>query len=130
MADITPLDPRRDLAAYEDAGSRPGLFPLWIGGMQPVTDSAPSAVNDIKQYQVLALLDNNTVTPFVPGTHEAKRIVISAQPVVTAGQMVPYWNAGRFNHEALVWPAGTALDTYAERKALLIGCDVQVGHTI
>ena len=127
MADQTPLDQKQDLAASEVFATRAAPFQLWIGGIQPVTDAAKSAAAILK-YQVCALLANNTVTPFVSGTHQPNQIVIAAQPASGAGVDVPYWSAGRFNHEALVWEA--ALDTYAERKALLIGQNVQVGHLV
>lgn len=127
MADRKPLDPRRDLAAFEDAGSRPGIFQLWVGGVEVVSDAAKSG-EALEQYQVAALIPNGTVVKFIPGTHTKDQVVIVAQPVNAAGVDTPYWNSGRFNHEALVWPAGTALDTYAERKALLVGAKVQVGH--
>ena len=129
MADRKPLDPNRDLAAFELVGSRPGPFQLWVGGVEPVSDSAKSG-EALEQYQVAALIANGTVVKFIPGTHTKDQVVIVAQPVGAANVDTPYWNAGRFNHEALVWPTGTALDTYAERKALLVGAKVQVGHLI
>lgn len=124
-----PVDPKSDLAAYESVGSR-GVFQLWIGGAPVITDSAKSAVAAIAKYELVALLPNNTVTTFIPGTHTAQQAVIAAQPISAIGVDVPYYNAGKFNHEAVIWPAGTALDTYIERKAFLTGTMLQVGHLI
>lgn len=130
MAEIEqrPLDPRSDLAGYEHVGSRKGPFQLWIGGAPVITDAAIAAV-DFQKYELAALLPNGTLARFVPGTHTAQQAVITAQPVV-AGMSTPYWNAGKFNHEAVVWPAGAAFDTYLERKAFLTGTMLLVGHLI
>lgn len=124
-----PLDPRSDLAGFEALGSR-GTFQLWIGGAPVVTDSAKSAVAEFKKYELAALLPNGTITTFVAGTHTAQQAVLTAQPVLGIGNDVPYWNAGRFNHEAVIWPAGAAFDTYLERKAFLTGTMFMVGHLI
>lgn len=130
MAEIEqrPLDPRSDLAGAEFVGKRNGPFQLWIGGAPVITDAAIAAV-DFQKYELAALMPNNTLARFVPGTHTAQQAVITAQPVV-ANQSTPYWNAGRFNHEAVVWPAGDAFDTYLERKAFLTGTMLLVGHLI
>jgi hypothetical protein len=134
MAEIEqrPLDPRSDLAGYEHVGSRNGPFQLWIGGAPVITDAAVALV-DFQKYELAALVttgaDTGKLARFVPGTHTAQQAVLTAQPVV-AGQSTPYWNAGKFNHEAVVWPAGVALDTYLERKAFLTGTMLQVGHLI
>lgn len=131
MAEIEqrPRDAKRDLAGYESWATGAN-FQLWIGGTPVVTDSAPAAA-DIQKYQLCARLPDDTIVPFVPGTHTAAMAVLSAQPSLT-GQACPYWNAGRFNHEAIIWPAGAAFDTYTERKALLSGpgCLLMVGHLI
>lgn len=123
-----PLDSRSDLAGAEIVGSRPGPFQLWIGGAPVVTDAAIADV-DFQKYELAALTVGGTLARFVPGTHTAAQAVITAQPVI-AGQSTPYWNAGKFNHEAVVWPAGAAFDTYLERKAFLTGTMLMVGHLI
>lgn len=131
MAEIEQreLDPRHDLAGYEFVGKRGGPFQLWIGGAPVVTDAAIAAV-DFQKYELAALdLTNGTLVRMVPGTHAASQCVITAQPV-KAGQSTPYWNAGKFNHEAVIWPAGSALDSYNERKAFLTGTMLMVGHLL
>jgi hypothetical protein len=130
MAEIEqrPLDPYSDLAGYANVGSRPGPFQLWIGGAPVITDAAIGEV-DFQKYELAALSATGTLVRFVPGTHTAQQAVITAQPTL-AGQSVPYWNAGKFNHEAVIWPTGTALDTYLERKAFLTGTMLMVGHLL
>lgn len=135
MAEIEqrPRDPRSDLAGGVNVKQFGAPFQLWIGGAQVVTDAAIAAV-DFQKYEIAALVTAAGATQgqlvrFVPGTHEAKQAVVVAQPV-TAGMSTPYFAEGRFNHEALIWPAGTALDTYAERKAFFTGTILKVGHLI
>jgi hypothetical protein len=127
---MLPRDPNSDLAGFEYLGVRPGPFQLWIGEAPIITDSAKSAVASAKKYELVALLPDGTVTTFIPGTHTAAQAVILAQAVYAIGQDAPHWNAGKFNHEAVQWPAGVALDTYAERKAFLNGTMLHVGHLI
>jgi hypothetical protein len=106
--------------------TRNGPLQLFIGGVDVATDSG-LADAAIEKYALIAILATGHVTPFVPGTHTGVQAAVAAQPVAI-GQECPYFLSGRFNHEAIVWPAGAALDTYVERKALLVGCKVQVGH--
>lgn len=126
--EMRPLDPKQDLAAFEQVASRSGPFQLWIGGAPIITDAAKSGVASIKKYEMVALLPDNTVTTFVTGTHTAAQAVISAQAAYSVGAAVPYWNAGRFNHEAVIWPA--ALDTYGKRKAFLNGTMLHASHLL
>lgn len=50
--------------------------------------------------------------------------MIAAQSA-TAGQSVPYYKGGCFNHAALTgWP--TAIDTLAERKQFFMGTAISV----
>lgn len=119
--------PVNDLAAGALVGTyTPEL--LFAGDEPPKSDSAPSLVASLAKYEVAALTATG-VTTFVPGTHTAAQLVIVAQPVTAIGQAVPYFNAGKFNHAVLVWPAGTTLDTYAERRAFCTGT-VKVGKII
>lgn len=121
-----PPNPNHDLAAFERIGDQVP-FQLWVGEMQPITDSAPSLVAAAKQYEVMALTATG-VTTFIVGTHTAQQVVVAAQAVTKIGQQVPYWEAGKFNHMALVWPVDVTLDTLPERKAFLMGSMVRVGH--
>jgi hypothetical protein len=127
-ADQTPIDPKKDLAAFEYLGKRKS-FQLWIGGTPVITDSAKSAVAALPIYSLAALLADNTIVAFDPATHSAKQAVITAVVIEKVGQDVPYWDSGKFNHEAVNFPA--AWDTYAERKIGLQGSNgLRVGHLI
>lgn len=97
-----------------------GEFPLR-------TDAAPALAN-ITKYQLIAIT-NTGVTPFVSGTHTADQAFIAAQAVST-GQQCPYFTSGCFNHEIVGWPAGTALDTYVERKAFFGNRPLSVGKLL
>lgn len=125
-----PYSQTQDLAGYEVLSPSPAPFQLWIGGVVPVTDSAKSAVASAKQYEIMALLPAGTLTTFIAGTHTAQQCVVAAQAVNSVGQDVPYWDQGKFNHEALVWPTGSSFDTYIERKAFFTGTNIRVGHLI
>lgn len=98
---------------------------LYAGDAPVTTDSAVSTALFAK-YEVAALLSTG-LAKFVPGTHTADQAVITAQPITTIGQMTPYFKSGCFNHAILVWPVGTALDTYAERKAFFGNRALTVG---
>jgi hypothetical protein len=112
-----------DLARYDLAGTyTPEL--LFAGDEPPKSDAAPALATFVK-YEVAALTATGVAT-FVVGTHTAAQLVIVAQPVDTIGKQCAYYNAGKFNHEALVWPNNAALDTYAERRAFCTGT-VKVG---
>lgn len=128
MADQTPLDPNQDLAASEVFATRAAPFQLFVGGVDVAYDSG-IADAAIQKYQLIAILATGHVTPFVPGTHTGAQAAVAAQPAAI-NESCPYFLSGRFNHEAIKWPAGTALDTYVERKALLVGCKIQVGHLV
>lgn len=111
-------------------GSRGGVQPLFVGVKQVIADSAPAKAL-FSLYEIAHLAnDGSGVEKFVVGTHEASRAVVVSVPITALGQQVPYWDAGQFNHEALVWPTGTALDTYAERKSFFTGTPIKVGHCI
>ena len=118
--------PVNDIASFSLAGTyTPEL--LLAGDEPPKSDSAP-ALATFQKYEVAALTATG-VTTFVPGTHTAAQLVVVAQPVNAIGKMCPYFNAGKFNHAALIWPSGTALDTYAERLAFCTGT-VKVGKIV
>lgn len=116
------------------AGDRDAAFlatEQWIiGEAEIVTESAP-ALADITARQLCVLLTTG-ITPFVPGTHTTafpNKLVIS-QVAVLSGKQCPYYQSGKFNHELITWPAGAAYDTLAERKELLLGSELKVGHLI
>lgn len=106
-------------------------FQLFAGEKEIVTAHDPVAASTtIKKFQVIARKTDGTLVVFDPdGTDGAnKAIGISAQPITTAAspvQSLPYYVSGFFNHEALVWPA--TLTTLAQRKAVFVGTEIQIG---
>lgn len=107
---------------------------LYAGEAPIVTNWAP-ALADLDKYQVVLLtptglseawdMDGNGAigTPGVVLPPVGVNAVITAQPALS-GQKCPYFAAGAFNHELLVWPA--ALDTLAKRKAFFGSSPIQV----
>ena len=91
-----------------------------------LTGEAPALAANFAKYEVAALTATG-LAKLVPGTHTADQAVIVLQPSTAIGQGLGYAIDGIWNHEALVWPAGTALDTYAERKAFFGNRPLQVG---
>jgi len=96
-----------------------------FAGEAPVTTDAAPALAAITKYQLIAVTTTG-VTPFVSGTHTADQAFVAAQ-AASIGQQTPYYKSGCFNHEIIGWPAGTALDTYAERKAFFGNRPLSVG---
>ena len=120
-----------DLASGALVGTMPASPQLFAGEAPIITDSAP-ALAVIQKWQLCSLTPTG-VTPFVStGTpvsdSPASSAVIAAVAADAPGKQVPYYDAGKFNHEAIIWPA--AVDTLAKRKALLHGTPIFVGHLI
>lgn len=105
----------------------PALKQPFVGDLPIATDSGVVATAAVVQYQVVALMPDETLIPFVTGTHTVNQAVITAI-AGGVGKRVPYYTAGHFNHAALTWPAGTALDTLVERKQFFNGGTIKVGH--
>lgn len=98
---------------------------LFAGDAPIVTDAAATTVATVKKYEVLLLEAAGLRRPD-PATDKGAQCVIAAQAAATIGMQVPYFAAGKYNHEALVWPA--SLDTYAKRQAFFHGSDIHIGH--
>lgn len=99
---------------------------LYAGEAPIVTDAAPTKVADVKKYEVLVLEADGLRRPDIAGGDKGGQCVIAAQPAAEVGAQVPYFAAGKFNHEVLVWPE--ALDTYAKRRTFFHGTDIHIGH--
>jgi len=99
---------------------------IFIGEAPIITDSAP-ALAAIAQWQLCVLLPTG-ITPYVTATHtgDALRKIVIAQLAVAIGLQCPYYTAGKFNHNLVIWPA--ALSTYALRKEFVEGTMIQIGH--
>lgn len=117
-----------DLAGGRKIGD---LYPeqLFAGEAPIVTDAAPSLVAALAKYEVAALTATG-VTTYVEGTHTAAQLVIVAQPITAIGQQVPFYVAGYFNNELLVWPAGLDVLGLAARKAFVKGTPVYIGNVV
>jgi hypothetical protein len=88
-----------------------------------ITDSAP-ALAGIAYLQACALTPTG-ITPYVDATHNKSQLVIAAA-TTTIGQRTPYYDAGKFNHEAVTWPA--EYNTWQKRQAFVSGTMIKVGH--
>lgn len=117
--------PLNHLASGALVGTMAAAPQLFAGEAPIITDSAPALV-DIRKWELCSLTVTG-VTPYVDGTHEPASAVISAV-AVTAGKQCPYYDAGKFNHEAVIFPA--ALDTLPKRKAAMHGSMLHFGHLI
>lgn len=107
---------------------------LYAGEAPIVTDAAPAVADEILKYEVLVLTEAGlTRITTTPGDNDdpdtinetGAQCVIAAQPA-SAGDQVPYFAAGKFNHAVLVWPDD--LDTYEKRKVFFHGTDIHIGH--
>lgn len=134
-------------AKYLAAGAVVGEFKptqLFAGEAPIITDSAPldpSETDGVNIYDVLALTNDGTVRRLIaadvpasdpqdPPTATADspfRLVVAAQGG-QAGDNIPYYEAGTFNHEALNWPE--ELDTYQKRKLFCQGTAIRPRHLI
>lgn len=114
------------LAGYQSEGVVAGLEGIFIGDAPIVTDSAP-ALAAIQQWQLCVLLATG-ITPYVPATHTtaAPDKLVVAQVAAGIGKQCPYYVAGAFNHNLMVWPA--SLNTYALRKEAVLGSMIVIGH--
>ena len=98
-------------------------------GEGEISSSAAPALAALTQYQVCALTATG-VTPFISGTHTKDQMVIATQDVASGAQ-APIWTRARtINHAILIWPSGTALDTFAERLAFVQGTAFAIGKMI
>ena len=116
-----------DYLAGNGSMSFPQATQLFAGEMPIHTDRA--LVTDglsFAQYEVIALAADGKIIKFNPAgvapANVAAGIITSAvDTTVVTGKQSGYYTGGCFNHEALVWPAGTTHDTFAERKAAFAG---------
>lgn len=95
-----------------------------FAGEAPISTGNAVAADAITKHAVCVLLANGTISNATSALTDGQKCVIAAQSA-TAGQSVPYYKGGCFNHAALTnWP--TAIDTLAERKQFFMGTDISV----
>jgi hypothetical protein len=98
-------------------------FDLYAGESDIVTGQAQMTdAEGAQQFLVLAMVAGRLTAYTGTGLAHA----IAAQPVnaTTPGTWVPIFTGGVFNHEALVWPAGT--NTLALRQQAFAGTNIGV----
>lgn len=103
----------------EGTFSMPNLF---AGEQDVITTSLPLAASTaVSKNQVLSLNTSGNLVPLDPAQTDGREIMvaIAVEAAASEGSVrnIPVYIAGFFNHAALVWPAGAALDTFAERRA-------------
>lgn len=106
----------------EGTFSMPNLF---AGEQDVITTSLPLAASTaVEKNMVLARNAAGNLIPLVASPAggsevEGVPVAIAVEAAASEGSVrnIPVYIAGFFNHAALVWPSGTALDTFAERRA-------------
>ena len=96
---------------------------LFAGEQDVITTSLPLAASTaVEKNMVLALNGSGNLIPLVAAPTEGNEVqgvpvAIAVEAAASEGSVrnIPVYIAGFFNHEALVWPSGTALDTFAGR---------------
>jgi hypothetical protein len=122
--------PNWELASGALVGTMGPSPQLFAGEAPIVTDSAP-ALAAIQKWQLCELTPTGVkafVSTGTPATDSTANSAVIAAVGVSIGQQCPYYHAGKFNHEAMVWPA--ALDTLAKRKVALHGSMILIGHLV
>jgi hypothetical protein len=94
-----------------------------FAGEAPITTGNSVATVAVTKYQVCVLTATGLSTNFT-GVTTGDKCVIAAQ-AAEAGQNVPFYTGGAFNHQALTWPA--AQDTLAKRKLFFMGTPITIG---
>lgn len=107
---------------------RAAALQFFIGDAPIVTDSAPATVA-LKQWEIAVLTDAGLIKwDGAQADASGPNKLVVTMTAVPVGSMAPYYDAGKFNHEVMVWPA--ALDTYEKRKFAVLGSMVKIGHPV
>lgn len=112
---------------------------LFAGEQDVVTDRALCAAGLIfAQFEVVAVDATDQIIKYDPaaaaGAPEGQPVgaLLHAMNTSATGtnepSWCPYYSGGFFNHEALVWPAGT--DTLAQRKAAFKRTNISIGTVL
>jgi hypothetical protein len=119
------------------AGGRTNLgstdFEELLAGDAPVVTDYADIVTDgstsFQKFEVVALdTVNNRIIKHVPGGTGDQKVAVGvlAQPIgINSNTQVPYFAAGFFNSDLLVWEA--SLNTFAKRKAVFLRTPILVG---
>lgn len=102
----------------------PMVISQLFAGEAPISTGNAVAATAITKHAVCVLLSDGTISNATTSLTDGQKCVIAAQDA-TAGQNVPYYKGGCFNHALLTgWP--TAIDTLAERKQFFMGTAISV----
>lgn len=100
---------------------------LFAGEADVITDNAIAGV-DFAQYEVAAISNAGDLIKFDPESVDPNakiaRVIIAVP--VTAGQSAPYYIAGVFNVDALIWPA--TLTEYTDRQEAFLGSNIHISR--
>ena len=88
-----------------------------------VATSEYEAAADVKQYQVCVITGGKVGV--APASIAAGTVVCIAASEAKAGQVVPVYTSGEFNHEALVWHS-TLTDFTARRNSVVSSQTINV----
>ena len=110
--------PVNDLAGGVDIAASYTPEQIFAGDYDVRTNNGVAAAA-IQKYQLIAVLADSTITPFVAGTHNVEQAAVAAQPIAS-GKSGPYFTSGCFNHAMIVWPAGATFDSFAKRKGAFV----------
>jgi len=125
------------LAGYGKLGEYPAQIQLLAGDAPTVTSHFPLSTAlktaGAALYTVVALNAAGELVALAPaatdGTQRAIGFLSQPVPANYTGTMeFPAHVGGFFNHLALVWPAGTAVDNLAERRAAFAGSNIFIGE--
>lgn len=107
----------------------PAPVDLWAGSA-PITTDRAVASGTIRQYEIVVLMEDGTITPFdgsAPPPSGAKIAGISAV-AIPSGQSGPYYTGGYFNWEKIVVNMGANPPiTLPMMKTLFALTDIKVG---
>lgn len=111
------------LAGGVTSQGRVDPFDLYGGESDIVTDQLQMTNAEGAQQFLVVAMAAGRLTVFT-GTGTAHGIIAQPVAATTPGSWVPVFTGGVFNHEALVWPAGT--NTLALRKQAFAGTNIGV----
>ena len=79
------------------------------------------------KFEVASMAADGSLVKFTPGDG-LQHVILSQPNAGGAGSSVPYYYAGSFNWQALVWPA--SITTEAAAKAVFMGTPLHVTHVL
>jgi len=120
----------KDLAASEIVSF--SNTPLFAGDAEVVTEECVVDTGVHAKYTVMGRITaTGKVVQLTPGASDGSQIacgvLTQAVDATAADVRAGLYTGGFFNHEALVWPAGTTHDTLIERQAAFARTPIRIG---